>query len=143
MFGKGYRIRASDKYLVYHFSLVSLVPVSLAVLVLFHQGSMESVDWQNLSGLPSAITGDTPWLVCSVVTTIGTCLLLTFIYCFYCSSHLKQLVHRQKLARMFIENQWYESEQVNSKGFLKIYLVIKQRKKLLVFQKLITDYTKV
>ncbi|HBI2014805.1 TPA: DUF87 domain-containing protein [Enterococcus faecalis] len=135
MFGKGYRIRASDKHLIYHFSLVSLVPVSLAVFVLFHQESMEFLDWQNLSRLPSAIMGDIPWLICSAVTTIGICLLLMFIYCFYCSSHLKQLVHRQKLARMFIENQWYESEQVNSEGFFKDLSSHKTKERITRFPK--------
>ena len=32
---------------------------------------------------------------------------------------LKQPYHRQKLAKMILENKWYESEQVKTEGFFK------------------------
>lgn len=53
----------------------------------------------------------------SLFTALFVCLLATYLYYHYRIDHIKQLHHRQKLARMILENGWYESEQIQSDSF--------------------------
>ena len=39
------------------------------------------------------------------------CLAVILLFWRYRREEVKQLIHRQKLARMVLENKWYESEQ--------------------------------
>ncbi len=46
---RGKRIRPSDKDLVFHFTLVTLLPVSLLVVGLFHVKTIQQINWQDLN----------------------------------------------------------------------------------------------
>lgn len=118
-FYRGKRIKPSDKSLVYHFALFSLLPIFLLVMFLFYAKTLIQMDWNNLHLLDSNIQLNIPYLVSSLATAFFVCLLLGLLYYRYRIDHIKQLEHRQKLARMILENGWYESEQIQSEGFFK------------------------
>lgn len=46
---KGHRIRASDKQLVYHFSIGTLLFVFVAVLLLLNTKQLMRTDWEHFS----------------------------------------------------------------------------------------------
>ena len=98
---RGKRIRPSGKDLVFHFTIASLLPVFLLVVGLFHDKI------------------DIPYLIISFSVAILICLLVAFVFKRVRYDTVKQLYHRQKLAKMILENKWYESEQVKTEGFFK------------------------
>lgn len=115
---RGKRIRPSDKDLVFHFTIASLLPVFLLVVGLFHVKTIQQINWQDLD-LLQVDKIDIPYLVISFSVAILVCLLGAFIFRRYKYDMFKQLQHRQKLAKMILENKWYESEQVKTDGFFK------------------------
>ena len=50
IWNKGHRIRASDKHLVYHFFIGSLLFVFVAVLFLLNIKQLMRTDWEHFSG---------------------------------------------------------------------------------------------
>ena len=48
IWNKGHRIRASDKHLVYHFSIGTLLLVFVAVLLLLNTKQFMRTDWEHL-----------------------------------------------------------------------------------------------
>ncbi|HFI0232226.1 TPA: AAA family ATPase [Streptococcus suis] len=59
------------------------------------------------------------YLIISFSVAILICLLVAFVFKRVRYDTVKQLYHRQKLAKMILENKWYESEQVKTEGFFK------------------------
>ena len=110
---RGERIKANDKHLVYHFVLISLLVVFLVVLLPFHWRALQSVNWQAVQLL------HTPYFWSSILTALFVCGLISWLYYHYRIDSIKQLEHRQKLARMILENHWYEAEETQSEGFFK------------------------
>lgn len=118
-FYKGKRIRASDKTLVFRFVAGSLLSIFLAVLLLLNLVQLMGADWQNISlfsedGLHISLSAYNYMTVCLAA---GACALTAFLYRRYCFDRYKQLIHRQKLARMILENHWFESETTQHTGF--------------------------
>lgn len=115
-FSRGKRIKPRDKHLVLHFSLSLLLPLFFFIVALLHGRELAQVDWHTL---PETLqrgesTINLPSLLFSVGIALFICLLITFFFIRYQADSVKQFVHRQKLARMLLENNWYESEQVKS-----------------------------
>ncbi len=54
IWNKGHRIRASDKHLVYHFSIGTLLFVFVAVLLLLNIKQLMCTDWEHFSLLENA-----------------------------------------------------------------------------------------
>ena len=110
-FPRGKRIRPTDKDLVFHTSLAALFPVFLLVVLLFHIRQIAGTNWQEVS--LSQITQDVnlPYLLFSMGVAGMVCLTAVLLFWRYRRDEVKQLIHRQKLARMVLENKWYESEQ--------------------------------
>ena len=50
--------------------------------------------------------------------------------------HIKQVIHRQKLAKMFLKNQWYEKKQVQSSSFFEDIPNGKAKEKISYFPKM-------
>ncbi|HEN3102792.1 TPA: ATP-binding protein, partial [Streptococcus agalactiae] len=115
---RGKRIRPSDKDLVFHFTVASLLPIFLLVIGLFHVKTIQQINWQDFN-LSQVDKIHIPYLVISVSVAILVCLLVAFLFKRYRYDTVKQLYHRQKLAKMVLENKWYESEQVKTDGFFK------------------------
>ena len=107
---RGKRIRASDKNLIFNYALFCLFPVFLFVLCLFHCKRIVTADWSNLS---------VPYFICSLIVASAVCAALACLYRYFRVDSFKQLQHRQKLARMMLENKWYEADTQRSQGFFK------------------------
>lgn len=92
-------------------------------------------DWKNLSfslinhiNIPYLLS---VWEVASIV-----CLAVVLVFCHYRHDNVKQLYHRQKLAKMILENKWYEAEQVQSDGFFKDSSSSHSKEKITYFPKM-------
>ncbi|EKB5511860.1 DUF87 domain-containing protein [Listeria monocytogenes] len=106
---KGKRIRPSDDHLVFRFFLTFISGSWLLAFLPFHfaffkQQSWQLEEWQHHFFTSYALTS----LIVSLVVVLFI-LLLFFRYGF---DAYKRLTHRQKLARMILENSWYETKQV-------------------------------
>ena len=73
IWNKGHRIRASDKHLVYHFSIGTLLFVFVAVLLLLNMKQLMRTDWEHFSlfrkrldALPLQLHNhtDSDWCLC-------------------------------------------------------------------------------
>ena len=56
IWNKGHRIRASDKHLVYHFSIGTLLFVFVAVLLLLNIKQLMRTDWEHFILLENGLT---------------------------------------------------------------------------------------
>ena len=56
IWNKGHRIRASDKHLVYHFSIGTLLFIFVAVLLLLNIKQLMRTDWEHFSLLENGLT---------------------------------------------------------------------------------------
>ena len=104
IWNKGHRIRASDKHLVYHFSIGTLLFVFVAVLLLLNIKQLMRTDWEHFSLLENGLTLS-PYNFITILIATGVCALVAFLYCSFCYNSFKKLLHRQKLARMILENK--------------------------------------
>lgn len=130
---KGKRIRASDKSLVYRFCGGSLLFV--AVILLLNMGQIMRTDWNTFSLISNnglAITLS-PYNFITIIIATGSCLLVAFLYYRFCHDKLKQLMHRQKLARMVLENGWYEAVTTQGNSFLTDLQSGKSKEKISYF----------
>ena len=103
---KGKRIRASDKSLVYRFCIGSLLLLFVAVILLLNMGQLMRTNWDRFTlisndGLALSLS---PYNFITIIMATGICILVAFLYYRFCYDRYKQLIHRQKLARMVLEN---------------------------------------
>ena len=101
IWNKGHRIRASDKHLVYHFSIGTLLFVFVAVLLLLNIKQLMRTDWEHFSLLENGLTLS-PYNFITILIATGVCALVAFLYYRFCYDSFKKLLHRQKLARMIL-----------------------------------------
>ena len=135
---KGHRIRASDKQLVYHFSIGTLLFVFVAVLLLLNTKQLMRTDWEHFSLLENGLTLS-PYNFITILIATGVCALVAFLYYRFCYDSFKKLLHRQKLARMILENKWYEADTVQDSGFFTD-LQSRSREKSSGFQRFIIKW---
>ena len=134
IWNKGHRIRASDKHLVYHFSIGTLLFLFVAVLLLLNIKQLMRTDWEHFSLLENGLTFSTYNFITIGIAT-GVCALVAFLYYRFCYDSFKKLLHRQKLARMVLENKWYEADTVQDSGFFTD-LQSRSREKIVWFPKI-------
>lgn len=115
---RGKRVRPSDKNLIFYFTVLSLLPLFLLIVGLFHIKTIQQINWQNFN-LSQVDKIDIPHLAISLSIALFVCFLVAFLFKRYKYDSFKQLQHRQKLSKMILENRWYESEQVKTEGFFK------------------------
>ena len=134
---KGNRIRASDKSLVFRFSAGSLLLLFLAVVMLLNLKSILTTDWKAISLFQdgSVHLTVTPYLVTTIIISALLCMLAALFYRRFQYDRVKQLFHRQKLARMLLENGWYESESTQDSGFFKDLPATTKKDKITYFPK--------
>ena len=138
LLNKGHRIRASDKTLVYRFCVGTLLFLFLAVLLLLNMGQLMRTDWEHFSLLDNSFSL-TPYNFITILIATCICVLVAFLYYRFCYDSFKKLLHRQKLARMVLENKWYEADTVKDSGFFTD-LQADQGKKSSGFLKSITKW---
>ena len=71
----------------------------------------------------------------TILIATGVCALVAFLYYRFCYDSFKKLLHRQKLARMILENKWYEADTVQDSGFFTD-LQSRSREKIVWFPKI-------
>ncbi|MCO7127954.1 FtsK/SpoIIIE domain-containing protein, partial [Sporolactobacillus shoreicorticis] len=135
---KGKRIRASDQHLILRFAATSLGLVFLLVLLAFHGKWLMHTDWQKVRLLRDGQFQFfiTPYLIFSVLAAAGVCLLAAYLFYHFQRDHVNRLMHCQKLAKMILENKWYESEQVQHEGFFKDWPSGKSKEKITHFPRM-------
>lgn len=114
---KGKRIRAKDKDLVFHFAVGSLSMIFLAVMLCFYGGKIKEIRWEEVSLEYVKGVVVAPYFFISLAVAVFVCVMAVSLYCRFRSDTLKQLVHRQRLARMVLENGWYEHETKTDNGY--------------------------
>ena len=134
IFNKGHRVRASDKHLVYHFSIGTLLFVFVAVLLLLNIKQLMRTDWEHFILLENGLTLS-PYNFITILIATGVCALVAFLYYRFGYDSFKKLLHRQKLARMILENKWYEADTVQDSGFFTD-LQSRSREKIVWFPKI-------
>ena len=76
---KGHRIRASDKHLVYHFSIGTLLFVFVAVLLLLNIKQLMRTDWEHFRLLENGLTLS-PYNFITILIATGVCALMSETY---------------------------------------------------------------
>lgn len=115
---KGYRIRPWNRNLIYHFVLVSVLMLFSFMLLLFHLKQLLRLDISKIS-LANFSFAFSLWDLISILVSLIFCGVVALIYIRYGQDHWKSLLHRQKIARMILENHWYETKQTQSDSFFK------------------------
>lgn len=95
-----------------------------------------TMDWQTITIDSFTNQLCRPYFWGSVITALFVCLTFTFLYYRYRIDSVKQLQHRQKLARMVLQNGWYEAEQIQDDGFFKDLPSTKAKEKISHFPKM-------
>lgn len=137
---KGKRIKQSDKTLVSRFVFSSLLPIFLLLIFALNinqikQLNLEQVNLMNLDKLETN-NFNSSYLMFSFIITFSICALIAYAFYRFKIDYIKQLTHRQKLARMIIENGWYERTSNESKGFFKDFSISKEKEKITYFPKM-------
>lgn len=108
------------------------------MLLLLNVKQVLNINLKNVSVLKSGTLqfNITPYFVFSMVFAVVASLLSAWLYCHFQYDRIKQLIHRQKLARMILENKWYEAEQTQSNSFFKDLPSGKTKEKITHFPKM-------
>ena len=135
---RGNRIRASDKSLVFRFSAGSLLLLFLTVVLLLNLKTIAATDWNLVHFLQdgSVHLTVTPYMIVSVIAALLICGVAALLYRRFQYDRVKQLFHRQKLAKMILENGWYESETTQDSGFFKDLAATSKKEKIIYFPKM-------
>ena len=135
---RGNRIRASDKSLVFRFSASSLFLLFLAVIMLLNLKAILTTDWKSVHLMQdgSVHFTVTPYMIVTIIVAALVCVIAAFLYRRFQYDRVKQLFHRQKLAKMILENGWYESETTQDSGFFKDLPATSKKEKITYFPKL-------
>lgn len=94
------------------------------------------MNWQTIQLKDGLQFIQSPCFLSSLITALFLCLNATLLFRHFCSDTLKQLQHRQKLARMILENGWYETKEITNDGFFKDLSSSKTKEKISHFPKM-------
>lgn len=95
-------------------------------------------DWDKFSlisndGLALSLS---PYNFITIIMAAGICILVAFLYYRFRYDRYKQLTHRQKLARMVLENGWYEAETTQGNSFFTDLQSGKSKEKVSYFPRM-------
>ena len=112
----GNRIRTSDKSLVFRFSAGSLLLLFLIMFMLLNLKTIITTDWKAITLFQdgSVHFSVTPYRIVTVIIAALVYAVTAMLYRRFQYDRVKHLFHRQKLARMILENGWYESKTKQS-----------------------------
>lgn len=113
---KGRRIKPSDTTLVYQFVTIRLLVIWLLAFLPFHLTFLWSTEW-TLDAFQTHFVR--PYGLVTLCISLFITAVCAFVYYRYCHRHFKQIIHRQKLAKMILGNGWYETKKVESDSFFK------------------------
>ncbi|KOY82853.1 ATP-binding protein [Lysinibacillus macroides] len=130
---RGKRIRPHDASLLMQFCLSRMGVVWLLSFLVFHFPFLLTHEWQLSTFQQHFIStyGLVTFSISLVLT--GAC---AYLYCRYRYDKIRQVLHRQKLAKMILENGWYETKQVQSINFFEDISSGKSKDKISYFPKI-------
>lgn len=136
---RGKRIRYKDQHLLISKFLSILIPVFLGELTLVYYQEIQEFFRSTvpiMERMNRTLEG-TDWIRFGVISIISILSCLMIMYLLYVSfpDKYRQLIHRQKIARMIIQNHWYEVETVQSEGFFKDLSSKRSKEKITYFPK--------
>ncbi len=136
---RGKRIKEKDDSLVFQFIFFGLSGVWLVSFIPFHLSFLLSTTWQfDVFQAHFISSYGLATLLISLAITTGC----AYIYYRYQYDKIKQIIHRQKLAKMILENGWYETKQVTQEGFFKDIPSNKTKEKISHFPKMYYRFEK-
>lgn len=117
---RGHKIRPKDKNLIFNLIFDSFLLLILSGSVIVYQKNWRTIftkqlTWQEIKQLAWA------WQYL-VYIIVGALLIISVVFlCLYYFhfDYLKQIQHRQKLAKMILQNKWYETVKVQQESFFK------------------------
>lgn len=117
---RGHKIRAKDKNLIFNLIFDSFLLLILSGSIIVYQKNWltilkKQLTWQEIKRLAWS------WQYL-VYIIVGTLLIIGAVFLFLYHFHfdyLKQIQHRQKLAKMILQNKWYETVKVQQESFFK------------------------
>lgn len=130
---RGKRIRVSDKELVVHTALLYLLPIFLSVLCILNLRQLLTTRYADIK--LQDILHLSSYHIFTVAIAVVVCIGCFLLYYYFRYDDIKKLQHRQKLARMVLENKWYEESEDGSAGFFKD-LPSSNKKKITWFPKI-------
>lgn len=129
---RGKRIKEKDASLVLQYIFISVVGVWLLSFIPFHLSFLITSKWQLEVFQAHFISSyGLMTLLFSLVITAAC----VFVYYRYGYNHFKQMIHRQKLSKMILENGWYETKQVAKESLFKDIPFDKAKEKISHFPK--------
>lgn len=131
---RGIRIYPHHKHLLFHYLLSTFFSFFLLNTILFYWNiltklTLKNTSWPFIKSLPWSWLG----LILSIVISITTTAVLVTILRIRFDNFYQQLRHRQKLARMILENNWYETSTQQSEGYFKDLSSQKSKEKISYF----------
>lgn len=117
---RGTKIRPRDQNLILQtvLGLALLLWFPLTILLYWQVLShinIKTISWPLIRQLPWSYQG----LIISLAATLFCLILVVFLVMYKFPDYYRKLVHRQKIARMFMTNNWYEKNTQQSGGFFK------------------------
>lgn len=115
-----------------------LLLLFLAVVLLLNLNTIAATDWKSVHFLQdgSVHLTVTPYMIVSVIVALLICGAAALLYRRFQYDRVKQLFHRQKLAKMILENGWYESETTQDRGFFKDLPATSKKENIIYFPKM-------
>ena len=112
------------------------------VFMLFYFKRILLYDWSlllpNFNDEVTSLIAD-KYFILSISVALVVATVNIIIFSIFCKSFIRQLKHRQLLARMILENKWYESETYITESVLDGFFGNKNRRKT---QEKITSFPK-
>ncbi len=115
----GRRIRKTDENLIFHTILSLCLGIFIVVLISFYGKRLSQINWSEVNLKKIGSMRPTPYFFTAISIAAMICILVIFLFYKYKRDVWKQLVHRQALARMILENGWYESKTGQNSGWFK------------------------
>lgn len=117
---RGTQIHPRDQNLVFQTLLSMILFILLPLTIFFYlpllsKINLKTVSWPTIHSLPWSFSG----LIISSIITFLVSLIIILLILIRFPDQYRKLIHRQKIARMFMTNNWYESETRKNDGFFK------------------------
>jgi len=131
------RIRKTDEFLVRDFFIKMSITIFLFLMLVFNYKEILRI-WNTrnilLENRSFGFKVDNNFIASLIVSLVVTAILI-ILYWFKRKIKITQLQHRQKIARMVLENGWYESKKTKQDFFIK-GLPISEKEKITYFPKM-------
>lgn len=136
---RGKRIRYKDQHLLFSTFLFILVSIYFGGLTLVYYQKIQEFFRSTvpITERMNRTLQSTDWIRFGVISFISilTCLVIIYLLCVSFPDKYRQLIHRQKIARMIIQNRWFEVETIQSEGFFKDLSSNRSKEKISYFPK--------